>query len=290
MLLFVRFKKEGEIMRRIRVQLYILVVVALVLISCTAGPANTGNTTQSSGGKQAANVVATQTLATTPSGATDTPSLPTPVGSFVYPTPIPTQQAVETMMAQRAAEGTPTPITPESKITPALAKAMKESPNDIQFYAFLTQQASLSDTSNMTDSQRRENAYNSLRSVADQTQPAVEGVLNRLQQTGQVSRYKAYWLYNSFLIEGTAKAVEMLAERDDIKQLDLYVPSSIPNEVKKVSTPDAQANNEHSSRPAGITPTPEWNISLIAAPTAWAEGYKVKAIRRITNPTPTTYS
>lgn len=246
----------------------ILIAVALLLAACTAG-ANPSNNTTADGDRVGAVTtnIATETATPIIALGTGTPALPAPVSSFVYPTPISTEEAVATLQAAREAIGTPTPITPEGKIEPDLAQAMEDNPQYVEFFAIISDQAPLTEADKIEPSHRGDSVYDALVDKAAHTQPVVEKELVELKTKGDVSSYKSYYIFNGFYIEGTARAVEAMSERSDIKTLELnhhYKREEvIRDEIVVTSTPDSSSIGQTS----GIL---LWNIQLINAQAMWS--------------------
>ncbi len=134
---------------------------------------------------------------------------------FVTPSPIATSGMTATLA----------PVRPEDKISADLAKAMTDSPQDINFVIMLSEQpTSYSigiDTSKMSDTQRRQYLADRDKTLADRTQPAVKAALDKLQKSGQVHSYASFTIFNGFQVEGTAEAVKEISSRTDVGSLDI---------------------------------------------------------------------
>ncbi len=100
----------------------------------------------------------------------------------------------------------------------------------------------------------------SLRDVAARTQPAIKEHLSHDQDSGDVSKVKAFWVFNGLAVTANEKAIRRLAKRGDVREvrLDASIPPPRPRPT------------------SGPTPTaadPAWNIDMIRAPEVWALGH-----------------
>src|SRR5258708_33310759 len=98
-----------------------------------------------------------------------------------------------------------------------------------------------------------------LRDVAARTQPAVKEQLSQDQASGDVSRVKAFWVFNGLAVTANEKAIRRLAKRDDVREvrLDVSIPPPRPTPPATPSTSSAE---------------PAWHLAQIRAPDGWALG------------------
>lgn len=225
----------------------IALLLAAFLVSCSVG--QQGAVSQQNNGNTAASA---------------THLLPTPVGSYVYPTAVPTDEITPAPIPTRVAG--PSHVEPKSKLSKDLAQIVATSPpsTQIEFFIILTAQAVFNDdTSNLSNAEKGDYVLRKRQEVADRTQPAVAAALLALQKSGAVSKYEAISTPNSFYVVGIPQAVMALAERDDISFLE-------PN--RTVHTFDGPPLNPTPTsqgfvRPPGSNPLSvlQWNIAAIHA-------------------------
>ncbi len=166
----------------------------------------------------------------------DRPSQPVQTGLGVQPqattsgalaAPQPTNNAGESMSGPVPTGDTNTSIGmkqhSDSKITTALATAVAENSSQIDFCVTLTRRATIdkTQTSGMDATTAREYAIRQYKDVANHTQTSVKAELEMLKLSGEVSSYESYWIFNGLCIKGTAKVVNQLAQRSDIRVLEL---------------------------------------------------------------------
>jgi subtilisin family serine protease len=146
---------------------------------------------------------------------------------------------------------------PTDKIAP---RVLAETQNGAKTEALvvLSEQADLHlAASLLTTEEKGIYVVNTLREVADRTQPAV---LRLLQLRG--IDYQAFFIVNMIKITAGRSVVEELAARNDIARIDAnpYVKASIP---APTNAPDT-----------GQVNTIEWNVTRVHAPDLWNQGYR----------------
>jgi serine protease AprX len=97
--------------------------------------------------------------------------------------------------------------------------------------------------------------YRALTSIAERTQVAVIGELERLGVD-----YHPYWVANMIWVRGGMGAIQLLAQRPDVAHLYANPHVALEAPVEQTRT---------SAEPQGV----EWNIALVGAPQVWALGY-----------------
>lgn len=254
-----------------------MIATVLLLMACTAPQDNHTNPATQAQFSTTSIATVTDALSATATdalGATATYYIvPTALDNMNDPNPPPTDFPGDigtTEPGEDLPNVTPSPllasapVRPEDKISPDLAKAMKDNSNDIRFIAVLSEQATFNDdTSSMSNTQKNDYVYNKRKEVANRTQPAVEQAIISLKQEGKVKEYSAMMIPNAFYVIGTADAVSALAARTDISFLQLSYqgqPESLGPSPQPASITDRKSNN-----PLSV----EWNINLIDAPALW---------------------
>lgn len=163
----------------------------------------------------------------------------------------------------------------QHKIADNLKAAMVADPQSVEFFVTLTEQASYPDADNLAGAERKEYVARRAEEVANRTQPPVRVLLDQLKVSGDVTEYKSYTIFNGFFVKGKAVAVNALASRQDVEALTLNSEISIDPVVEVQPEPTlttAQPSVTPQSRMLdAATPTPEWNVNLVNAPTAWAQ-------------------
>jgi subtilisin family serine protease len=101
--------------------------------------------------------------------------------------------------------------------------------------------------------------YNTLKGVADRTQPPVRTFLDSQKRAGNVDKYKGYYIINALAVWGNLSSAEALANLPEISRVDAFPTVNLdePLVAKAANSPNAI----------------EWNVSHIRAPQAWALGY-----------------
>jgi subtilisin family serine protease len=151
------------------------------------------------------------------------------------------------------------PSASAEKITPALRTQFGSNPNaKLRYLVLLAEQA------DPTNSIRDWNAkgwfvYNTLKGVADRTQPPVRALLETQKRAGNVDSYKGYYIVNSFQVTGNLASAQALTSLPEVGKIDEW-----PQVTFDEGTPIPV-----SSAPNAV----EWNVAMVRAPQAWAMGY-----------------
>ncbi len=161
-------------------------------------------------------------------------------------------------------------VSTEAKITPALRTQMQQVQSNKQSIGYMVMLKEQANTANNISplqwKEKGEYVYNKLIETAQHTQPAVSRTLDALRGMGQVKSYQAFWIVNSFYVQGTTTSIDSLAANDAISLLDIvhfYKPSD-----------DRAVNAAPLSQPAPSNPeVVQPGVSRINAPAVWAQGY-----------------
>lgn len=200
----------------------------LVLIACTVPQGKEQSTGQVA-------LVATQPMLTQQPTNTLDPMWPPQM-----PSPGITNEA-EHPVGSPYVIASPTPLKPEQKIDPILAATMtavaKDTKIDIGFFIMLNEQAQFSGQDKPADMSQNTYANQKMDEVAKRTQPAVEAVILRLKQEGQVESYIAYTIFNGFYVKGTTRAIQVLSELGLVKSLEAEPAVRLPWKRRDQYTP-----------------------------------------------------
>jgi len=98
---------------------------------------------------------------------------------------------------------------------------------------------------------------NNLKSVADETQAELYGLLWNYKVAGKVSDIKRFWIINAVAVKATPDVIKEIAQRPDIDYITLEKTRWIPQPM--ISKEDIEAVG--------------WNISKVRADEVWAMGY-----------------
>ena len=236
------------------------VMLVLVLVACNSVQPTTSNQPRQTS-------LGVQPQATT-SGALAAPQSTNNAGESMSG-PVPTDDANMQLDS---------PAVAEAKISAGLAKAMLKSPDDVEFLVTLTSQFRITaPLDSMSKNEANAASTKGAKDIAALTQPAVKAQLDALVKSGNVARYKAFWIVNGFFVKGTATAVNMIAARKDVarvewnKKMHLGPAKSGFGTVGPSSSPTPASNSSTDTGTNSIT-DPQWNLSLINVPRAWQAG------------------
>ncbi|MGA7730671.1 MAG: S8 family serine peptidase, partial [Chloroflexia bacterium] len=99
-----------------------------------------------------------------------------------------------------------------------------------------------------------------LRDVADATQPPVAALLADQKRLGNIESFKSYYIINAFGVRGNLASAEAVAALHQVARVEVFPVVTIDEPLRQIDT---------SLAPNAI----EWNVSLVRAPQAWAMGY-----------------
>ncbi|HSJ88362.1 MAG TPA: S8 family serine peptidase [Anaerolineales bacterium] len=147
------------------------------------------------------------------------------------------------------------PVSANGKIDPHVLEDT-ENGQTAHFLVYLNQQAHPRNAAEAARdrNQRGRIVFDALRNVAASTQPAVRAQLDALGL-----RYRAYWIANTFAVEGNRAAVEALAARPDVQAIESDRAFSVQLEQPAAQAPEAAT-------------TVGWDLSWINVPNVWALG------------------
>ena len=150
------------------------------------------------------------------------------------------------------------PVDAQGKIDPRVLKDT-ENGQTAHFLVYLNQQARPGNAAAAARdrAQRGQIVFGALRNVAASTQPAVRAQLEALGL-----KYRAYWISNSFAVEGNRAAVEALAARPDVQAIESDAAFTVQLEQPETQAPQAP------QAPA----TAGWDLTWINVPSVWALG------------------
>lgn len=102
-------------------------------------------------------------------------------------------------------------------------------------------------------------------SLAQQTQPQILDQLNRLQQTGQVTAYHAFWISNMIYVQAKPSAIQELAQRADVGIIYMNRRAEL-----RTGSPGNVINKR---KPVGSLRDLRDGLVVINAPQVWEMGY-----------------
>ncbi|MCD6518952.1 MAG: S8 family serine peptidase [Anaerolineae bacterium] len=155
------------------------------------------------------------------------------------------------------------PVQARAKIDPRLLKqllqAQKEAsrqglakPKSTTFLVYLKKQATLASLCSTSNIQtRRQLIVARLQATAQRSQAGLIPLLESNLQKGHISRYKSYWIFNGFAVDGDLHAALELARRPEVAAL-------LPNRTHQLPPTKALS-----------TENIEWNITHIGADRVW---------------------
>jgi subtilisin family serine protease len=111
---------------------------------------------------------------------------------------------------------------------------------------------------------RLKQVIQSLQKTARERQETIGAVLKKGQSSGQVERFRPFWIFNGFFLEATPGFIQQLALRDDVDLIreDFAIP--VPAFLK--SSP-LQAESVYS-----------WNLEKIRVQEVWEMGYDGRGV------------
>lgn len=129
---------------------------------------------------------------------------------------------------------------------------------DADFIIFLEEQADLSEA--RAKSGRVEKGayvYRTLSALAAGTQAPI---IDELEKAGV--QYRSFWVANMIAVRGSSALIEKLARRDDVKGIYTDRKISMKQPIR------AEEVEEARDKGAAV----EWNITMVDAPSVWAQG------------------
>lgn len=161
--------------------------------------------------------------------------------------------------------------TGSSKITSELRTKLAAQPNaKVRYLVTLAQQANVEN--NISDwNAKGQYVLDTLKAVANATQPKVRDFLASQVGAGTVDSYKAYYITNAFSVKGNLASAEAIAGLPEVARIEVFPVITLDDETPMLSDLSSLLDVNVLLNPAAASPDAiEWNVNIIRAPQAWA--------------------
>jgi subtilisin family serine protease len=146
-----------------------------------------------------------------------------------------------------------------SKISAEMRSKLSANPNSRMRYLVVMAEQANTENDIIDWNAKGRYVLDTLRKVANATQPKVADFLSGQQKAGSVDKFKSYYIINAFAVWGNLSSAEAVAALPEVARIDEF--------------PVAQLDEMQAS-PSNYSPEAiEWNVAYIRAPQAWAMGY-----------------